>query len=473
MTTTTSDALKSETDLQIVFEAQRLNEQALSETSVAARQQKLKNLERGLMSWRTRIKQSLHNDFGKTSAEVDMIDIYPVLAASRHSRRNLRSWSAQKGVATPFTFIGGRSYVRYEAKGVSLIISPWNYPINLSLSPVVSAIAAGCPAMIKPSELTPHASDLLREMLAEIFPPNEIYVATGDVKVATELLAKPFRHIYFTGSPQVGKIVMAAAAKNLTSVTLELGGKSPAIIDKSASLNQAVRRIIYTKWSNAGQTCVAPDYLLVHEKVAEKVVDQIKDLVVKRFPQDPENNDYTGIVNKRHINRLNRYIEDAVESGAKVWTSGKSTSSHLRPTVLTNVTVDSLVMQEEIFGPILPVIAYKSIDEAIGIINALPRPLSMSVFGSDKRVHKRVITESRAGNTCINHCAMHFYNQNLPFGGINNSGIGKGHGYAGFKAFSNARSIFRQVWFYSPHEWIHVPYTPLKKKFIDFILKWL
>ena len=473
MISTSSPSVKSESDFQAIFEALRSNEQPLSETSITERQRKLRKLERTLMSWRPKIKQALHDDFGKTPAEVDMIDVYPVLAASRHTRRNLRSWSAQKGVATPLAFIGARSYVRHEPKGVSLVLSPWNYPINLSLGPLVSAVAAGCPDLIKPSELTPNASALLQEMLAEAFPPNEVCVVTGGVDVSTELLAKPFRHIYFTGSPQVGKIVMTAAAKNLASVSLELGGKSPAIIDKSASLAQTVRRIIFTKWSNAGQTCVAPDYLLVHESVAEDLIDRIKDLVIKRFPQDSDNKDYTGIVNQGNLKRLHNYLGDALERGAEVWTAGEHTVSHMRPTILTNISVDALVMQEEIFGPILPVIQYKSIDEALRIINALPRPLSMSVFASDNNIRKRLIRESRAGNTCINHCAVHYYNQNLPFGGINNSGIGKGHGYEGFKAFSNARSILRQVWFYSPHEWIHVPYTSLKKKFIDIILKWL
>jgi len=473
MISTTSPIIKSETDLQVAFEALRANEQMLSDTSIASRKKKLRKLESALMSWRSRIKKSLYNDFGKAEAEVDMIDIYPVLAASRHARRNLRSWSAQKGVATPFAFIGARSYVRFEAKGLSLIISPWNYPINLSLSPLVSAIAAGCPVLLKPSEQTPHSSDLLHEMLAEIFPPDEVYVATGGVDVATELLAKPFRHIYFTGSSHVGKIVMTAAAKNLSSVTLELGGKSPAIIDESASLSQAVRRIVYTKWSNAGQTCIAPDYLLVHENIAKELVDRIKSLVVTRFPQDLENKDYTRIVNQEHYKRLDQYIDDAVKRGAEVWTGGKHTTSHMRPTIITKVSVDALVMKEEIFGPILPVIEYKSIDEAIGIINAQPRPLSMSVFGSNKKMRKRLIRESRAGNTCINHCAMHYYNPNLPFGGINNSGIGKGLGYNGFKAFSNERAIFQQIWPYSPHEWIHVPYTKLKRRFIDIILNWL
>ncbi len=472
MISTNPPELKSNTDLQVIFEALQANEQVLSETSVAERQRKLRKLERTLLSWRPRIKQALYKDFGKTSAGIDMIDLFPTLSGSRHARRNLRSWAARKGVATPLAFIGARSSIRYEAKGLSLIISPWNYPINLSITPLISAVAAGCPVIIKPSELTPHASQLMRDMLAEIFPQNEVFVAIGGVEAATELLAKPFRHIYYTGSSRVGKIVMTAAAKHLTSVTLELGGKSPTIVDKTASIAQAVRRITQSKWSNAGQTCIAPDYILVHESVAPKFIEQIKNTVSSYFPQNEKDNDYTGIVNTDHMGRLNNYIDDAVQRGARVWASGKHTSTHIPPTILTNVSIDALVMQEEIFGPILPIIEYREVDEVLQIINSLPRPLSMSVFGKDKRVRKRLIEESRAGNTCINHSAIHFYNHNLPFGGINNSGIGKGHGYEGFKAFSNARSIFHQIWFYSPHEWIHVPYTSLKRKFIDIILKW-
>ena len=473
MTSTTFSTAKSETDLQNIFEALRENEQALSETTVSDRQKKLRALEKMILSWRSRIREALYNDYGKAEAEVDMIDIYPVLAASRHARRNLRLWSAQKSVATPLAFIGSRSYVRYEPKGLSLIISPWNYPINLSLSPVVSAIAAGCPVILKPSELTPHSSDLLRDMLAETFPSNEIYVATGGINVATELLDKPFRHIYFTGSSRVGKIVMQAAARHLSSVTLELGGKSPVVVDKTAVLSQAARRIVYAKWPNAGQTCIAPDYLLVHESIATSLIEEIRRLVRLRFPQDSESNDYTGIVNNDHMQRLKTYIDDALERGAEVWTEGKNTDTHMRPTILTKIPPDSLIMKEEIFGPILPVIEFKKADDVLAIINSMPRPLSMSVFGRDKKLLKRLIGESRAGNTCINHCAIHYYNQNLPFGGINNSGIGKGHGYEGFKEFSNARSILRQVWSYGPHEWVHAPYTKLRKKFIDIILKWL
>jgi aldehyde dehydrogenase (NAD+) len=473
MISTTSPEIKSNTELQHIFESLRASEQELSVTTVSERQRKLRKLERALMSWRPRIKQALYADFGKTDAEVDMIDIYPTLSASRHARRNLRSWTAQKGVATPLAFAGASSSIRYEAKGVSLIISPWNYPVNLSITPLVSAIAAGCPVVLKPSELSPYASELLRDMLAEVFPSNEVYVAVGGVEVATQLLTMPFRHIYFTGSSRVGKIVMTAAAKHLTSVTLELGGKSPTIIDETASIKQAGRRITHTKWSNAGQTCIAPDYLLVHESIADELVDQIKSTVSSYFPQDKEKNDYTGIVNQDHIKRLNQYVDDAVQRGAHEWTAGVQTDSHIPPTILTNVPVDAHVMQEEIFGPILPVLEYNSIEEALRIMNALPRPLSMSVFGKDKKVRKRLISESRAGNTCINHCAIHFYNHNLPFGGINNSGIGKGHGFEGFKAFSNARSVLRQVWSYSPHEWIHAPYTKVKRIFIEFILKWL
>jgi aldehyde dehydrogenase (NAD+) len=266
---------------------------------------------------------------------------------------------------------------------------------------------------------------------------------------------------------------MTSAAKHLTSVTLELGGKSPAIIDKSANLSQAARRIVSTKWSNAGQTCIAPDYLLVHESVSSSLISEIKTLLASRFPQDSEMGEYTGIVNQKHHLRLKHYIEDAAQGGADVWTSGTGSPTHMSPSILTNVDLNADVMQEEIFGPILPVITFRSIDEVMNTISALPRPLSMSVFGSDKKMRNRLIRESRAGNTCINHCAVHFYNQNLPFGGINNSGIGKGHGYEGFKSFSNARAIFRQIWFYSPHEWIHAPYSSIKRSFIDFILRWM
>jgi aldehyde dehydrogenase (NAD+) len=358
----------------------------------------------------------------------------------------------------------------YEPKGVVLIISPWNFPFNLSLGPVVSAIAAGNCVMLKPSELTPHSSACMKQILGDLFDESEVAVIEGDVRVSEALLRKKFDHIFFTGSPAVGKIVMKAAAENLTPVTLELGGKSPVFVDRTADLDEAAKKIAWGKFLNSGQTCIAPDYLLVDESIRAPFIEKLAASL-----RSMEGEGSSGlIVNDRHAARVWRLYDDAVAAGARVVTGGASGTDvrRMMPTVLENVPAGHAVMQEEIFGPLLPMLTYRSLDEAVKFVNEREKPLVSYVFSRDRRVVKEILSRTTAGATVVNHTLIHFFQLNLPFGGVGHSGVGKGHGFFGFQAFSNARGVLLQRTKLSPIELMFPPYTKLKQKLIDLTLKY-
>lgn len=320
---------------------------------LSARKARLRGMERWILGHKDEIRRALYADMGKSAPEADRSEIFPVLAEVRKASRNLKRWARPRRVRTSFTFLGTRAFVHYEPKGVCLIISPWNYPLLLSLGPVVSAIAAGNTFLLKPSEFTPHVSGLLKQMVRELFPENIGWVAEGDATVSQALLQLPFDHIFFTGSPAVGRIVMKAAAEHLSSVTLELGGKSPTIVDETASLEDAAKKIAWGKWLNAGQTCLAPDYLLVHKNVMNSFLGKLKDQAEKRF----KDSEYTSIINRTHFNRLRAYIADAEKKGATEVVEGRLDEANCRmhPFIFTEVNDQMLLMQEEIFGPVLPV----------------------------------------------------------------------------------------------------------------------
>ncbi|MEM9324949.1 MAG: aldehyde dehydrogenase family protein, partial [Bacteroidota bacterium] len=415
-----------------------------------------------------------HDDFGKHPSEVDLSEIYPVTSEIKHAKRSLRKWLGANRRPTPIALLGASSRIKYEPKGVVLIISPWNFPINLTLGPLVSAIAAGNCVMIKPSEMTPHTSALMNKLISELFDESEVAVVEGSVKTAEPLLELPFNHIFFTGSPAIGKIVMQAAAKNLASVTLELGGKSPTIVDETADIKTAARRIAWGKFLNNGQVCIAPDYLLVHESQKKPLEQALKDTIKTFYSEDPQQSkSYNRIVNARHYQRLKETVEDAFNQGANVVEGGKFKDDEhfISPTILTDVDLGSKVMQEEIFGPILPMIPFKTLDEAIAIINEKEKPLALYIYSQSKRNISQLLNNTRAGGTCINHNEIHFFNQHLGFGGVNNSGIGRGHGDEGFKAFSNPRGIMHQ---HMPNalDLLMPPYNGFKQKLIDLTIKW-
>jgi aldehyde dehydrogenase (NAD+) len=378
-------------------------------------------------------------------------------------------------VPTPIGLFGSAGTVVYEPRGVVLIISPWNYPIYLTLGPLVSAIAAGNCAVIKPSEFTPHTTAFLWKLLAGLFPEEEAALVEGGADAAEALLALPFDHIFFTGSPAVGKVVMKAAAEHLASVTLELGGKSPVLVDADANLKEAARKITWGKNLNGGQTCVAPDYVLVHERVHDALVTELKQAFTAFYGADTASwkasPDLARIINDRHFARVQALLSG---SAAQVAFGGESdeTSRYISPTILTEVDPFSPVMQEEIFGPLLPILKVADMDAAVTFVNARPKPLALYVFSSSRRRAETLIAHTTAGGGCINDTVLHFAHTGLPTGGVNTSGFGKAHGRHGFEAFSNARGILRQRTRLSAIQLMYPPYTGFVRRMIDLTLKY-
>jgi aldehyde dehydrogenase (NAD+) len=456
-------------DIDRIYELQQLNRAAVGATTAAQRIEKLRRFERLMLARRDEIRAAMWEDYRKPAAEVDLSEIYPVVSEARHAIRQLRSWMKPKRVSTRLALLGSRSSVVYEPKGVVLIIAPWNFPFNLTLGPLVSAIAAGNCVMIKPSEMTPASTSCIKRILGELFEENEVAVVDGDSSIAEALLRKKFDHIFFTGSPAVGKIVMKAAAEHLTSVTLELGGKSPVIIDSTANVGEAARKIAWGKFFNSGQVCIAPDYALVHESVRDEFLGKL------RTATEALGDESRGvIVDDRHAARVKRLIDQAVGEGAQVALGGTTDGRRIDATVLTNVPPDSAVMQEEIFGPILPVLTYRTLDEAFAIIEDKEHPLVLYIFSRDRKVARRILRGTRAGGTVINHTLIHFYEMDLPFGGVGYSGVGKSHGFAGFEAFSNPRGVLDQRLPFSAIEMLFPPYKGKLKEFlIDFTVRWL
>jgi len=455
--------------IERIYDAQQRNRASVAATTAAQRIEKLRRLERLLLARRDEIRTALWEDFRKPAAEVDLSEIYPVVSEARHAIRHLRRWMKPQRVATRLALFGSRSAIVREPKGVVLILAPWNFPINLTLAPLVSAIAAGNCAMLKPSELTPAATACMRGLLAELFDENEIAVIEGDASIATELLRRKFDHIFFTGSPAVGKVVMKAAAEHLTSITLELGGKSPVLVDQTANLADAARKIAWGKFFNSGQICIAPDYAIVHESVRDEFLAKLRAATIAMGDAS------RGIiVNDRHASRVQRLLDDALSRGAKAHLGGNVRGREIDPTVLTDVPADAAVLQEEIFGPLLPVLTYRSLDEAFSIVNANEHPLVLYIFSRDRKAAREIVRRTRAGGTAINHTLIHFYEHELPFGGVGHSGMGRSHGFAGFEAFSNARGVLEQRLPFSAIELLFPPYGgKLQKMLIDFTVRWL
>ncbi|MCH6200131.1 aldehyde dehydrogenase family protein [Aquiflexum sp. LQ15W] len=425
------------------------------------------------------IRKAVHADYQKPYPEIDVTEIFPVLIEINHAIKHLEHWMKPKKVGTPLIFLGTKAYIQYEPKGVSLILAPWNYAFNLAVGPLVSAIAAGCPTFVKPSEMTPHTSALLRRMIAEIFDSHTVAVIEGGVEVSQILLSKPFDHIFFTGSPGVGKIVMKAAAEHLASVTLELGGKSPVLILDDADLKDTADKITATKFLNCGQTCIAPDYILIPERLKDAFVGEMKKSIEKMYDSNKNgiegSKDYSRIVNESHFKRIQHILSDANLKGAKIEFGGNSNGqeNYIEPTILSNVTWEMKVLQEEIFGPILPVVTYDNLDAAILMVNQQPKPLAFYVFSKNDEKINTIFNETSSGAALANDCAVHFLHRELPFGGVNNSGIGKSHGHFGFLAFSNEKAVLKQRVGSAAVNPLFPPFTLVKKKLVKGILKWL
>ena len=464
----------SSAEIKRIFQLQQSRRQSVAKTTAAERKAKLKRLEQVFLAHRQEIRDALFADFRKHESEVDLTEVFPVTSDIKFARRHLSKWMRKRRVKTPLALAGARSYIHYEPKGVVLVVAPWNFPINLCFGPLVSALAAGNCVMIKPSEHTPHASAVTRKIIEEVFDESEVAVFEGGIETSTSLLSLPFNHIFFTGAPAIGKIVMEAAAKHLASVTLELGGKSPTIIDETASVDAAAKRIAWAKFTNNGQICIAPDYLFVHEAKKDEFLAKFKENIEAFYGLDARRSgSYARIVNHRHYQRISGYIDDAKEKGATVAYGGATEGSedYIEPTVLTDVDPSSKIMTEEIFGPVLPVNTFRSLDEPISMINSKEKPLALYIYSNSNANAEHIIANTRAGGTCINHNAVHFFNHYLPFGGSNNSGIGKGHGFYGFESFSNPRGVLKQWLPFSAMDLMTAPYNNLKQKLIDISIK--
>ncbi|MBL8020222.1 MAG: aldehyde dehydrogenase family protein [Leptospirales bacterium] len=464
--------------LDSVFQAQQENRYTISKTTASERIAKLKKILHWVDAHRTDIHKALREDFNKPEAETDLSEILVVTGEIKHAIKHLRHWMKPRRVPGSLTFLTTSSYIQFEPRGVVLIIAPWNFPFNLTMGPVVSAIAAGNCMIVKPSELTPATSALMGRLFRELFPENEIAMFEGDKDVATMLLEKPFDHIFFTGSPAVGRIVQQAAAKHLSTVTLELGGKSPVIVDKSASMDDAVAKISWGKFMNNGQACIAPDYALVHKDRYAEFVEKMSKTVKKYYGQSPEerksSDHYARIITERHHGRLKGLVDKAIEQGAKLVLGGTADASekYLAPTLLTDVPNHSPIMKEEIFGPVLPILAVDSMDQAIGIVQKMEKPLALYMFSNTERNIQKVLNGTTAGGTCINDTMIHFLHPNLPFGGVNFSGSGNSHGFYGFRAFSHERSVLRHHRL-APMKMMYPPYTPFVRKIINLVVRYL
>ena len=462
-------------ELEALFARQQAARWRVAATSADQRKAKLRALLAALMAHRAEAHAALWADFRKAPAEVDLTELYPVICELKDALRHLSRWMKPRRVPTPIGLFGSAGTIVHEPKGLTLIISPWNYPIYLTLGPLVSAIAAGNCAVIKPSEFTPHTTAFLQKLLAGLFPEEEVALVEGDADAATALLALPFDHIFFTGSPAVGKVVMRAAAEHLSSVTLELGGKSPVLVAADANLKETARKIAWGKFMNAGQTCVAPDYVLVHERVHDALVEELKRVLVGFYGPDATDRqaspDLASIINDRHFTRLQALLSG---SAAQIAFGGETdaTSRYVSPTVLTDVDPAAGIMQEEIFGPLLPILKVPDMDAAVAYVNARPKPLALYVFSDSRQTAEALVARTTAGGGCINDTVLHFIHTGLPTGGVNNSGFGKAHGIHGFEAFSNARGILRQRTRFSAIQLMYPPYTGFVRRMIDLTLKY-
>ncbi|MCB0688929.1 MAG: aldehyde dehydrogenase family protein [Saprospiraceae bacterium] len=465
----------TQADLDSCFSKLKANQFKIAETTARERKEKLKRLNSVFLQHRNDLKEALEADLGKPPFEVDLVEIFTVTSEIKHALRNLKKWTSRHRVSTPIAFLGSRSYIQYEPKGVVLIMSPWNFPVTLTIAPLVAAIAAGNTVVIKPSEKTPHTTVVLGEIIKQTFSDDEVIMIVGGIPTAQRLLTLPFNHIYFTGSSQTGKIVMEAAAKHLASVTLELGGKSPAIVDETADLKLAAKRILWSKCTNSGQICIAPDHIFVHEQILKPFLEALRNQLSKFYEEnDPEQPVQSRLIDSSHFNKIANLLSEGKEGGAHVEMGGslRPEDNFIETTILTNVPDDSRMMQEEIFGPLLPVQTYNDIDVLITKLQQKEKPLALYIYSRNRKNIQKLLRGTRAGGSCINHSGTQYYNNNLPFGGSNFSGIGKGHGWFGFQAFSNARGIYEQI-LPGPLELLAPPYNNIKQKILDLAIKFL
>lgn len=436
--------------------------------SLAFRYEQLAGIAKMIKDHEKAMIAALHQDMRRPALEAYTGDIAMISAELRYVQKNLHRWVKPTKVRTNLAAQPGKSRIYHEPYGVVLIIAPWNYPLQLTLCPLIGAIAAGNCAFIKPSELAPATSALLYKLLPQYINRECYQVIEGGIEETTALLEEQFDYIFYTGNPTVGKIVMQAAAKFLTPLTLELGGKSPCIVDKDTNIELASRRILFGKFFNAGQTCIAPDYILVHEDIEAQLLQSIKKTLTQFYGENPKNSkDFGRIINHRHHQRLMKLMQ----SGGEIYTGGDADASdlYISPTILQHVPSHAAIMQEEIFGPLLPVIKIKDIHEAIQFINKRAKPLALYLFSNNKTVQDDVLASTSSGGVCINHTTLQYVVNDLPFGGVGTSGMGSCHGKASFDTFSHHKSVLiKPMGFDIPM--IYPPHHPRKKKWLSYLL---
>lgn len=439
------------TDMADVLDSQRRTFLMDGPPNLSRRKAQLKRLRAALLARRSAVQEAVSADFGHRSRhETDLMELFGVVQAIDYLRKNLSRFMRPERRHVGLLYRAGSAFVEYQPKGVVGVMAPWNYPVSLSLIPLATALAAGNRVMLKPSELTPRTSALLKAMLAEIFAPEEVFVALGGPEVGAAFSSLPFDHLLFTGSTDVGRKVMKAASDNLVPLTLELGGKSPAIVARGQVNARTLGAMVFGKLSNAGQTCVAPDYAFVHEDDLEAFVTGYGAAVARAYPQGPAGRDYTSIVSDRHFERLTGLLDDARRCGARVIEVGAhieaaaSRPRTLAPTLVLDAGDDATLWREEIFGPILPLRSYRTIDAVIDHVNGRPRPLALYYFGERDADCARLLARTTSGNVGINNTMIHVAQDDLPFGGIGPSGMGAYHGIEGFRAMSHAKGVFVQ-----------------------------
>ncbi len=435
---------------------------------IGQRMEALNRLEQGILNYEQELYAALKKDLGKSRAESYMCEVGLTLSELRFVRKHVRKWSREKRVLTPLAQFHAKSFMVQEPYGVVLIMSPWNYPVLLTLEPLIGALAAGNCCVLKPSAYSPATSAVMKRMIAETFPEEYVTVVEGGREENQNLLSQKFDYIFFTGGVQVGKMVMEKAAANLTPVTLELGGKSPCIIDKSANLKLAARRLAFGKYLNCGQTCVAPDYVLIHEAVKETFLTLLKAEIRSMYGEEPlKNADYGKMINRKHFDRVLGLMNQE-----KLILGGESDAASLRiaPAVMDQVTEDDAVMREEIFGPLLPVLTVGSMEEAIAFVNRRPKPLALYLFTENREVEKNVLEYTSFGGGCINDTIIHLATSRMGFGGVGNSGMGSYHGKKSFETFSHEKSIVKKyTWIDLPMR--YQPYTGWKEKLVRMFVK--
>lgn len=453
--------------LQPLLDRQRSAFQADPSPTEEDRQQALEALHDLLASHQQALMEAISEDFGNRSAdETRLAEIMPSLHGIRYAKRRLRQWMKPSRRSVGIAFQPASAKVIYQPLGVVGIIVPWNYPLYLAIGPLIGALAAGNRVMLKMSESTPATGRLLKALLAQIFPEDQVAVVLGEADVGIAFSKLPFDHLLFTGSTCVGRQVMRAAAQNLTPVTLELGGKSPAIVSRDVPLDDAAQRIAFGKSLNAGQTCVAPDYVLVPRDRVEGFVEAYRQAVRRFYPQLADNPDYTSIVNRRQHARLQGYLDDAQAKGARLLPLFEQGQERRMPhCLLLDVNDDMDVMKHEIFGPLLPIVPYDDIDHALAYINARPRPLALYYFGYDRSEQRKVLRRTHSGGVCLNDTLLHVAQDDLPFGGVGPSGMGHYHGHEGFLTFSKAKGVFIKQRI-NAARMIYPPYGKLWQKLI-------